>query len=175
MMKVWIYQSLKHILENMKKSNPMAEKVKKSTIYPLLIIMMIIGFLIFLVWSAFQAAGLGSKVTDADYYSKGLKYTSTQVEKHAAEVLGWNLETKLNGRSLEFHLTDSKGGVVDHAVGTIYLAIPGSAENIHLPLQEFASGYYRVSLGNKIKGSIQARLEMERQGARLNRQLLLNL
>ena len=147
----------------------------KKNIYPAMIILLIGGFLVFLGWSAFQAAGLGSKVTDADYYSKGLKYTTTQVEKRAAEVLGWNLETKLNGRSLEFHLTDGKGGVVDHAVGTIYLAVPGSAENIHLPLQEFASGYYRVNLGNEIKGSIQARLEMERQGARLNRQLLLNL
>jgi len=146
----------------------------KKNFYPTVILLLIGGFLIFLVWSAFQAAGPGSKVTDADYYSKGLKYNTTQVEKRAAEVLGWNLETRLDGRTLEFHLMDNEGGEVDRAVGTLYLAIPGTAENIYLPLQEIASGYYRVNLGNNINGTIQARLELEREGARLNRQLLLN-
>ena len=140
-----------------------------------MIMLLIGGFIIFLVWSAFQAAGLGSKVTDADYYSKGLKYNTTQVEKRAAEVLGWNLETQLDGRTLEFHLFDDKGGKVDRATGTLYLAIPDSAENIHLPLEEVSAGHYRVNLGDNINGTIQARLELEREGARLNRQLLLNL
>ncbi|MFC1827051.1 FixH family protein [Thermodesulfobacteriota bacterium] len=151
------------------------KETKKKNFYPTMIMLLIVGFIVFLVWSAFQAAGLGSKVTDADYYSKGLKYNSTQVEKRAAEVLGWNLETRLDGRTLEFHLFNHEGGKVDRAVGTLYLAIPGMAENIHLPLQEVASGYYRVKLGDNINGTIQARLELEREGARLNRQLLLNL
>lgn len=143
--------------------------------YPLMILLLIGGFLIFLVWSAFHATGLGSKVTDSDYYSKGLKYNSTMVEKRAAEVLGWNLQTRLEGRVIEFYLTDQKGVEVDRAVGTLYLAIPGSAENFHLPLQEFTAGHYRVNLDATITGSIQARLELERQGVRLYRQLLLNL
>jgi len=140
-----------------------------------MILLLISGFLIFSAWSAFQAAGLGSKVSDADYYSKGLKYTATQVEKRAAETLGWNLETRLEGRALEFHLTDRQGGKISHVVGSLYLAIPGAAENIHLPLQEVAFGLYRVNLEDNINGTIQARLELERDGARLNRQLLLNL
>ena len=156
------------------KSETMTETRKKN-IYPLLILLLLGGFLIFLAWSAFQAAGLGSKVTDRDYYSKGLKYNTTMVEKRAAEVLGWNLETRLDGRVLEFHLIDHEGGEVDRAVGSLYLAIPGTAENILLPLQEVASGYYRVNLGDNINGTIRARLELEREGARLNRQLLLNL
>lgn len=147
----------------------------KKNFYPPMILILIIGFLIFLIWSAFQAAGLGSKVTDADYYSKGLKYNTTQVEKRAAEVLGWNLETRLDGRILEFNLTNRDGRKVDRAAGTLYLAIPGTAENIHLPLQEFEAGRYRVSIDDTITGSIQARLELERDGARLHRQLLLNL
>ena len=155
-------------------SETMTETEKKN-FYPAMIILLIGGFLVFLLWSAFQASGLGSKVTDADYYSKGLKYNTTQVEKRAAEVLGWKLETKLDGRTLEFHLMDQEGTVVDRAVGTLYLAIPGMAENIHLPLQETTSGYYRVNLDDNITGTIQARLEMEREGARLNRQMLLNL
>jgi len=150
-------------------------ETKKKNFYPTMIMLLIGGFIIFLVWSAFQAAGLGSKVTDADYYSKGLKYNTTQVEKRAAEVLGWNLETQLDGRTLEFHLMDQKGREVDRATGTLYLAIPDSAENIHLPLEEVSAGHYRVNLGDNINGTIQARLELEREGARLNRQLLLNL
>ena len=150
-------------------------ETKKKNIYPPLIMLLIGGFLIFLAWSAFQAAGLGSKVTDADYYSKGLKYNTTMVEKRAAEVLGWHLETRLSGSTLEFRLKDEKGDKVDRAVGALYLAIPGSAENIQLPLQEVASGHYQVNLGDNINGTIQARLELEREGARLNRQLLLNL
>lgn len=146
----------------------------KHNIYPLLILLLLGCFLIFFIWSAFQAAGLGSKVTDNDYYSKGLKYNSTMVEKRAAEVLGWNLETRLNGRVIKFYLSDHKGKAVDRAVGTLYLAIPGRAENILLPLQEIASGSYQVNLGDSINGTIQARLELEREGARLNRQLLLN-
>ena len=140
-----------------------------------MILLLICGFLLFLFWSAFQAAGLGSKVTDGDYYSKGLKYNTSIVEKRAAEVLGWNLEVRLDGRTLDFHLMDHEGAEIDRAVGTLYLAIPGMAENIHLPLQEVASGYYRVKLDDNISGTIQARLELERQGARLHRQLLLNL
>jgi nitrogen fixation protein FixH len=136
---------------------------------------MICCFLIFLAWSAFKAAGLGSKVTDADYYSKGLKYNTTMVEKRAAEVLGWKLSTRLEGRLLEFHVVDSSGSVVDKAAGTLYLAIPGTAENVRLPLEEVVAGNYRVNLGTGLTGSIQARLELERQGARLNRHLLLNL
>lgn len=147
----------------------------RTKIYPAMIVLLIGGFLIFSGWAAFQANGFGSKVTDADYYSKGLKYNTSQVEKRAAEVLGWNLESKLNGRDLEFRLTDRSGGQVNRAGGTLYLAIPHSAENIHLPVQEVASGYYRVKLADNLTGTIQARLELEREGARLNRQLLLNL
>ena len=150
-------------------------ETRKKNIYPSMILLLIGGFLVFSTWAAFQAAGLGSKVTDTDYYSKGLKYNATQVEKRAAEVLGWNLETRLDGRSLEFRLTNHEGMGVDQAIGSLYLAIPGAAENIHLPLQEITSGNYRINLDDNITGTIQARLELEREGARLNRQLLLNL
>ena len=150
-------------------------EAKKKNIYPAMILLLLGAFLVFSVWSAFQAAGLGSKVTDADYYSKGLKYNATQVEKRAAIVLGWKLSTELVGRTLRFRLLDREGKVVDRAVGSLYLAIPGAAENIHIPLQEVAAGVYQVDLPGDFTGAIQTRLEFERDGARLNRQLLLNL
>lgn len=153
--------------------NPQSEN--KKNMYPAMIVLLIGGFLVFSTWAALQAAGLGSMVTDTDYYSKGLKYNTSQVEKRAAETLGWRLETRLNGHALEFQLTDRQGTLVERAIGTIYLALPGAAENIHLSAQEFGAGRYRINLTDKIRGSVQARLEFERQGARLHRQLLLNL
>lgn len=165
---------LKPPSDQQRKSDAMTQ-TRKTNWYPFMIVLLVSGFLVFLVWSAFQAAGLGSRVTDADYYSKGLKYNTTQVEKRAGEVLGWHLETRLNGRILEFRLADRKSGKVERASGTLYLAIPGKAENIRLPLQEVAPGQYRVNLGDSISGAIQVRLELERNGARLSRQLLLNL
>ncbi len=148
---------------------------KKKNIYPPLILLLLGAFLVFSVWSAFQAAGLGSKVTDADYYSKGLRYNTTMVEKRAAMVLGWQLSTELDGRTLQFRLQDRDGQPVDRASGSLYLAIPGAAENVHIPLQEVAAGVYQIVLDANFKGAIQTRLEFARDGARMNRQLLLNL
>ena len=147
---------------------------KKRNIYPSLILLLLGAFLLFSVWAALQAAGLGSEVTDADYYSKGLKYNTSMVEKKAAVVLGWDLTTRLKGRTLEFHLTGHDGAAVERAVGSLHLAIPNMAENINIPLRETAAGVYLVTLNKEITGAIQARLELERDGARLNRQLLLN-
>ena len=148
---------------------------KKINIYPAMIMILLGGFLAFLVWSAYQAAGLGSKVTDSDYYSKGLKYNTTLVENRAAEALGWQLDTRLQGRTLEFRLVDNSGAGVDVAAGTLFLALPGAADSIRLQLQEAGAGLYRVSLGEELHGAIQARLELERQGVRFNHPLLLNL
>lgn len=148
---------------------------KKKNIYPSLILLLLGAFLVFSTWAAFQAAGLGSDVTDADYYSKGLKYNTTMVEKRAASVLGWELSTELDGRRLTFQLKNREGGAVEQANGSLYLAIPGMAENINLPLKEVAAGVYEITLQDSFVGAIQTRLEFERDGARLNRQLLLNL
>lgn len=152
----------------------MAQDRKTNWSLPLLVLL--VGtFVIFLGWSAFRAVGLGSRVTDVDYYSKGLRYNATRVEKRAAEVLGWNLETRLVGRVLELRLVDGRGNRIERATGSLFLAIPGAAENLRLPLQEFEPGRYRFDLGDRIRGVVQARLEVERDGARLSRQLLLNL
>jgi len=79
--------------------------VSKKNFYPLLILLLIGSFLCFSIWSAMRAADLGPQVTDADYYSKGLRYSSTMLEKRAATVLGWKVSTRLIGRSLEFRLS----------------------------------------------------------------------
>ena len=146
-----------------------------KTIYPSMIMLLAGGFFLFCGWAALRANNLGSRVVDADYYSKGLKYTSSQVEKRAAESIGWQLATRLDGHALEFRLTDRAGAGVAGASGTLYLAIPGRAENVYLPVQEIGGGDYRVTLADSLSGGIQAHFEVSRQGAKLNRQLLLNL
>ncbi|MFP7756088.1 FixH family protein [Thermodesulfobacteriota bacterium B35] len=143
-------------------------------IYPLLILLLIAAFLVFSAWSAHRATSLGSRVTDASYYSKGLKYNSTEVERRAAEVLGWKLDTRLDRRTLIFRLSDRNGHAISGAAGSLYLAIPDAAENVYLPLTETGPGRYQVTLDHTLSGAIQARLELERNGARLNRHLLLN-
>ena len=147
---------------------------KKNT-SPLFIILLIGCFLAFSAWSAMRAIDAGPEVTDADYYSKGLRYSSTILEKKAAEVLGWEVKTRQVGRSLEFRLHDKEGKPVEEARGEIFLYLTGSNSNKKLPLQETGPGIYIFNLTAEMKGEMSARLEFEQNGARINRQLLLNL
>lgn len=143
--------------------------------YPLLILLLLGSFLCFSIWSAMRAAELGPQVADADYYSKGLKYSSTLVEKRAAVVLGWTVSTQLVGRTLEFHLSDKEGQPVRSAQGALFLYLPETTSKTRLPLQEVSAGTYQFNLTANMTGEMNARLEFELRGARLNRQLLLNL
>jgi nitrogen fixation protein FixH len=143
--------------------------------YPLLILLLLGSFICFSVWSAMRAANLGPQIADADYYSKGLKYSSTLLEKRAATVLGWTVSTRLEGRTLVFHLSDKRRQPVRAAKGTLLLYLPESASSVRFPLQEVDAGVYQLHLTAGMTGEMTARLEFERDGARLNRQLLLNL
>jgi nitrogen fixation protein FixH len=147
----------------------------KKNSYPLLILLLIGSFLCFSVWSAMRAIDAGPEVTDADYYSKGLKYNSTLLEKRAAAVLGWKVATQLVGRTLEFRLSDKAGNPVEAAHGEIFLYLKGSSSSKKLPLHEAEPGTYIFNLTAGMSGEMNARLEFELNGARINRQLLLNL
>lgn len=147
----------------------------KKHIYPVLILLLLVSFLVFSAWSAMQAAQLGPQVTDADYYSKGLKYNDTLIEKRAAAALGWKVTTRLVGRTLEFQVSDKHGLPVRGAKGNLFLYLPASAASVHLPLQEIEDGSYQLHLTTSMTGEMTARLDFERDGARLNRQMLLNL
>lgn len=147
----------------------------KKNIYPLLILLLLGSFLCFSIWAAMQAVTSHPQVTDADYYSKGLKYSSTLVEKRAAVVLGWTVSTQLVGRTLNFHLSNKEGQPVRSARGTLLLYLPEASSNVLLPLQEVDAGSYQINLTDNMTGEMNARLEFELEGARLNRQLLLNL
>ena len=149
--------------------------MKKTNLYPAFILLMIASFVGFLAWSAMRASDSGPQVTDADYYSKGLRYTSTVLEKRAAAVLGWRVDTQLSGRTLRLHLSDKEGQPVSSAKGVIAIYMRNRGETISFPLQEVSAGIYQMHLTDSMTGEMTARVEFERDGARLNRQLLLNL
>jgi nitrogen fixation protein FixH len=147
----------------------------QKNLYKPLILLLLCSFLVFSAWSAWQASSRGSQVTDRDYYSKGLKYNSTLVEKRAAEVLGWSLATEISGKTLTFHVTDGKDNNVTGAQGTLYLYRPGSPNGQKFQLHESSTGDYQVELPSDLDGTLRARVMFEREGARLNHQLQLNL
>ena len=149
--------------------------MKKTNLYPIFILLMIGSFIGFLTWSAMRASDSGPQVTDADYYSKGLRYTSTVLEKRAAAVLGWRVDTQLSGRTLRLHLSDKEGQPVSSAKGVIAIYMRNLGETISFPLQEVSGGTYQIHLTDSMTGEMTAQVEFERDGVRLNRQLLLNL
>jgi len=148
---------------------------KQNNLYKPLIFLLLGSFLVFSIWSARQAANHGSQVTDRDYYSKGLKYNSSIVERRAAEVLGWKLKTRISGKTLIFSIEDKEKNNVTGALGTFYLYLPDFSNGKPFKLTEVQSGHYQLILPAETNGSHRARVMFERDGAKLNRQLQLNL
>lgn len=143
--------------------------------YPLFILSLLGAFLLFSAWSAFQAATPGTRVTDRDYYSKGLKYNSTMVEKRAAEVLGWKITAVLSEKQLQINLRDGDDSPVTGASGHLSLYAQVKNGPTSLPLAETTPGIYQILLPGTLNGEITVRIEFEHEGARINRQLLLNI
>lgn len=143
--------------------------------YPLLIATLLGTFLLFSSWSAYRAATHGSYVTDRDYYSKGLKYTSTMVEKRAASILGWQLTTTLTGKQLQIRLLNGNGVPVSGANGQLVFFQLAEKKTTTLTLVEANPGTYQLRLPATLEGELAVRIDFEYQGARLNRQLLLNI
>jgi nitrogen fixation protein FixH len=143
--------------------------------YPALIIFLLGTFILFLVWSGFQASTQGTQVTDRDYYSKGLKYNSTQIEKRAASAMGWKLSPQLVDGELLIDLQDGKGQPVAAAKGLLHLYSRPGIDLLKLPLQEVEAGRYRTRLPAELTGEVTIRIEFERDGARINRQLLITI
>ena len=149
--------------------------MKKTNLYPAFVLLILGSFICFLAWSAMRASDSAPQVTDADYYSKGLRYTSTVLEKRAAAVLGWRVDTQLSGRTLQLQLSDKEGQPVRSANGVIAIYMRDRGESMRFSLEEAGAGIYQLHLTDSMSGEMTARVEFERDGARLSRQLLLNL
>ena len=146
-----------------------------KNLYPVFILLLLGSFLCFSIWAAMRAVESGPQVTDADYYSKGLKYTSTLLERKAATTLGWKVSTQQVGRSLLFQPSDKEGQPVRSAKGVLFMYRQEASSSLLFPLQEVDPGVYQFNLRGSMTGEISARVEFEYNGARLSRQLLLNL
>ncbi len=147
---------------------------KKSKI-PLLLAIVIGIFVLFLAWSAKKASIGGTDVTDSDYYSKGMKYNSTLVEKRAASVIGWSLQAALQQSNLTLNLTDKNKAPVTGASGQATFPEPGNNRSRTFQLDESEPGTYQLTVPPDLAGEQLVRVEFERDGARINRQLLLNI
>ncbi|HAD03852.1 MAG: hypothetical protein A2091_04510 [Desulfuromonadales bacterium GWD2_61_12] len=143
--------------------------------YRLLIFLLLTAFLFFSFWAARQAFLHRSKVTDVDYYSKGLNYSITRDEEEAAASLGWNLRIELHQRHLALQLSDRSNLPVDNAAGTLIRLSPTAVGAQPVILQEGPSGTYQLSLPSAWHGETVLHLEFFRNGARFSRRLLLDL
>lgn len=138
----------------------------------LLVPVLLCSFLAFSSWAAYQAATRVSEISDRDYYSKGLKYNSTLLEKQAAAVLGWELHSTLIDGMLIQRLTNQKGEPVSGAKGLLKLQYRKAL--LIVPLEEIDTGVYRAQLP-QLTGEHLIRAEYERDGARILRRLLLTI
>lgn len=148
--------------------------MNKSRNFPWLILIIGISFLCLTSWSIYRASKGTSAVTDREYYSHGLRYNETLLERKAAESLGWTVKSAIQDQTLSFLLTDREGKPVTEANGTLELFIKKKASTIRLPLFHTGSGNYQVTIPEVISGEMNARLEFEQNGVRLSKQLLLN-
>lgn len=138
----------------------------------LLVPLLLGSFLVFSGWAAYQAATRVSDISDRDYYSNGLRYNSTLLEKRAAGVLGWELHSELVDGVLFQRLTNRNGEPVRGAKGLLKLQYREAL--LIVPLEEVDAGSYRAQLPD-LAGEHLIRTEFERDGARILRHLLLTI
>jgi nitrogen fixation protein FixH len=143
--------------------------------WPLLIFTLVGGFLILGGWSFYRAARGTSAVTDADYYSHGLRYNQTLLEHNAAAALGWQTAVTLAGRDLQVVLTDYAQRPVTAASGRLILQDGSRGDDLRLALREETGGVYRGDLPPHLHGEFTAQLDFEQSGVRFSRRLLVAL
>lgn len=142
---------------------------------PWLIVLLGAGFTALSAWSFYRAAQGTSAVTDADYYSHGLRYNQTLLERRAADSQGWQVAVNYAGNHLLVTLTGGGRQPVGGAHGTLTLFRAGFPRPQQLPLQESEPGRYQALLPADLSGELTAEVAFERAGARLQRRLLLAL
>lgn len=134
---------------------------------------LMVGFVLLSAWSFRRAARESSAVTDANYYSHGLRYNQTLLERQAAASHGWQTLARLDGPLVSIRLFDRERQAVAGAVATLTLLGSGTAHNLRLPLQEVEPGLYRAELPGDLHGDLAAEVAIQRDGASLHQRLLL--
>lgn len=149
--------------------------MRRTSSPPWLIILIGIGFLALSAWSIRAAARGASAVTDADYYSHGLRYNQTLLEQRAADSLGWQLTFAHGGGELQVTLSDARQLPISGAKGVLTIFRSDLAQPQRLLLHEASAGSYRVTPPVGLGGEVTAQVDFELDGARLQRRLLVVL
>lgn len=146
--------------------------MKTGTRWPWLIIALMVGFALLSAWSFQRAAKEASAVTDHDYYSHGLRYNQTLLERQAAASLGWRADTTLDGQTVTIQLRNRDRQAVSGASGTLTLHSGGTLPSRELALREVAAGSYQTELPVGLHGEFSADITFQRDNAKLNQRLL---
>lgn len=155
-------------------SQRMEATMPRRNPWPFLIVGLVVGFLALTAWSFLRATQGASAVTDRNYYSHGLHFEQTVLEQKTAATLGWMAQLSLTDRQLRIVLKDQRQLPVTAARATLTLS-GGSHGEMRLPLEEQAAGAYLAQFPAALHGEQVARLDFERDGARLSKRLILSL
>lgn len=136
--------------------------------------MLIGAFILFLAWAGRQSAMQVSQISDPAYYTEGLKYTHSQVEKQSATAQGWNFVTDIGAKRLVFTLRDKNKAPISKAQSELTLYVNAQKQTLWLHGVEKGAGRYVFDLPESLAGALPARIEFTRQGERLSQQLLIN-
>lgn len=142
---------------------------------PWLIILLGIGFLALTGWSIYLAARGASAVTDADYYSHGLRYNQTLLEQKAAVSLGWDAAPEIHDRRVTIQLRDRDQRGVAGAHGTLAILKSGKPQDRILAFTEIGPGIYQAEFPAGTQGEQPVEVTFQRDGASLSKRLLFSL
>ena len=147
--------------------------MNKRTYTPRMLLLIGVGFLGLTAWSIYRASHETSAVTDRDYYSHGLRYNKTMLERKAAESLGWTTAIELTGSGIVISLKDKRDQPVAGAEGELTLFSTSQEPVVTILLTEATPGYYAARLPAGRRGELPAEISFDRDGVRLNKRLLL--
>jgi nitrogen fixation protein FixH len=142
---------------------------------PWLLLLIGCGFIVLMGWSIFLASQRTSAVIDRDYYSHGLRYNETLLERRAAASLGWTTSTRLNGRNVIIQLRDREHAPVSRAQAVLNMLATAHQPARQLALQEIEPGTYQGELPEDLHGEQPVDILFNLAGARLSKHLLLSL
>ena len=144
----------------------------------LLVITIASSFAAITFWSIHRANLGVSAVTDPDYYRHGLKYNNTSIELKAAQAMGWRIAAALrDNNQLEITVRNKRGETVSGATAEVSLnaALSNRSTDQTLSLREGRPGIYSVPLPPQLVPPAYATIEIKKNGAIIQRRLLLNL
>jgi nitrogen fixation protein FixH len=147
-------------------------KLKHIPWLPLLIGM---GFLVLMLWSIFLASQRTSAVIDRDYYSHGLRYNETLLERQAAAALGWTMTSRLLGRTLIIQVQDRNHEPAARAHGICRLLASDAQPARQFVLDEIEPGSFRTVLPADLHGEHPVEIQLDFAGTKLSKRLLLSL